>query len=170
MCAVFHYSALPLLDSMKLRSVQKGTFEWLPTGSIWEGLRLNEMYRIYIIYTTVFSYICACDCFLCYVVPPCTFDQSGSIIKNTRCKAYITATVWGNRMRVGFKALNILKASGFVCEETQPTLLFRRSLSLSVSVSAFAMTGTMLTLLWMAFINSTSRGFRLAEKKTKKTN
>lgn len=44
------------------------------------------------------------------------------------------------------------------------TLLFRRSLSLSVSVSAFAMTGTMLTLLWMAFMNSTSRGFKLNMK------
>lgn len=68
-CVVLHYCALPLLDSMKLRSVQEGTFESLPTGSIWEGLRLNEMYRIYIIYTTVFSYICACYCFLSYVPP-----------------------------------------------------------------------------------------------------
>lgn len=67
MCVVLHYCALPLLDSMKLRSVQEGTFESLPTGSIWEGLRLNEMYRIYIIYTTVFSYICACYCSLSYV-------------------------------------------------------------------------------------------------------
>lgn len=47
------------------------------------------------------------------------------------------------------------------------TLLFRRSLSLRVSVSAFAITGTMLTLLWMAFINSTSKGFRLRGKRNK---
>lgn len=46
----------------------------------------------------------------------------------------------------------------------KPTLLFRRSLSFRVSVSALAMTGTILTLLWMAFINSTSSGFRLGKK------
>lgn len=48
-----------------------------------------------------------------------------------------------------------------VCVYIKPTLLFRRSLSFRVSVSALAMTGTMLTLLWIAFINSTSRGLRL---------
>ena len=52
-----------------------------------------------------------------------------------------------------------------VCTFIKLTLRFKRSLSLSVSVSALAMTGTMLTLLWMAFINSTSRGFRLGENK-----
>ena len=50
----------------------------------------------------------------------------------------------------------------------QLTLLFRRSLSLSVSVSALAMTGTMLTLLWMAFMNSTSSGFRLGKKRKRR--
>lgn len=50
---------------------------------------------------------------------------------------------------------------GILMHVAQLTLLLRRSLSFSVSVSALAMTGTMLTLLWMAFINSTSRGFRL---------
>lgn len=62
----------------------------------------------------------------------------------------------------GQKTLNVKKQHWTVCITL--TLLFRRSLSLNVSVSAFAMTGTMLTLLWMAFMNSTSRGFKLNRK------
>lgn len=41
------------------------------------------------------------------------------------------------------------------------TLFFSRSRSFRVSVSAFAMTGTIFTLLCIAFINATSKGFNL---------
>lgn len=41
------------------------------------------------------------------------------------------------------------------------TLFFSLSRSFRESVSAFAITGTILTLLCMAFINSTSRGLSL---------
>lgn len=44
------------------------------------------------------------------------------------------------------------------------TLRFSLSLSLRVSVSALAMTGTTFTLLWMAFMNWTSKGLRLVGK------
>ncbi len=45
------------------------------------------------------------------------------------------------------------------------TVFLKKSLSSRVSVSALAMTGTMLTTLLRRLINSTSRGLRLEEER-----
>ena len=51
--------------------------------------------------------------------------------------------------------------------QTEATFFLKKSLSSSVSVSALAMTGTMLTTLLRRLMNSTSRGRRLRRKETK---
>lgn len=60
---------------------------------------------------------------------------------------------------------NIVGVALFSWSSVRPTLLFSLSLSFSVSVSALAITGTMLTFPWRAFMNSTSNGFSLPTRK-----
>lgn len=59
------------------------------------------------------------------------------------------------------------KCSTFLQARKILTLFFSLSRSFSESVSAFAITGTMFTLLCIAFINSTSKGLRLKIKQGK---
>lgn len=103
-CVLLHCCVLPSLDSRKLRSVQAGThlghFQEEVSGTGWDWMRCAAS----ILYTTLLSYVCLSCCFLSLVIPPCTFEQSGSVVRNTTCKLYIMATTlqlcfltWTNR-------------------------------------------------------------------------
>lgn len=99
-----------------------------------------------------------------------TIVQRTECLKNTRLPSYLsfiklTKHIPRQCFEVIIKALS--NAAGISLLAWPPdgrlihTLLFSLSLSFRVKVSALAITGTMLTFPWRAFMNSTSKGFNL---------
>lgn len=94
-----------------------------------------------------------------------------SVVRSTNAvHLFILSTLWSapaGQVSHTANTMQLPRPSN-ACKHTSLTVFLKESLSSRVSVSALAMTGTMLTTLLRCLINSTSRGLRLEDEKDNK--